>query len=115
MTTKSFLGLYVALGAALIISLAACGSDGICDGGDCECPPGEVCDFDCEDGDCNQQCATNSDCTASCVGGGCNQQCSLDASCDFSCAGGNCNQSCLGSTDCSFSCSGGGCQNDSPF
>lgn len=89
---KTFIGIYVAFGAALIISLSGCGSDGLCSGGDCQCLAGESCDFDCDSAGCNQQCA--GDCEMTCEAGDCDQQCSTGSDCLATCAGGGCEQQC---------------------
>ena len=110
-------GLLVAL--AFVLSLAACGSDGECDGAcECEadaciCPSTGDCAVDCI-GDCDLQCAGSGDCDFHCVDG-CLAACTGSGHClvdvgddsAVDCTGsGGCEVICHG--DCSVACPGSG-------
>jgi hypothetical protein len=84
---------------SLAVILAACGgSDDVCEGDHCVCPPNESCSHDCDSGglDCNVQCGPGTTCDVGCgAGEDCNVECSQGASCDVDCgASSTCDVTC---------------------
>ena len=97
----------LAFALSLGFGLLNCGN-GICADDSCQCDKG-VCEFDCPQGGCEQQCEGDSECTFTCEGGGCQQQCNDEAVCTMSCEGGDCQQLCSTSGDCSSTCTPNNC------
>src|SRR5690349_4112496 len=76
--------------------------------GTCDCPAGEVCDFDCGPSGCDKGECIEATCHAECVGGGCELDCDMGA-CDYDCPGGDCVYDCDNESSCGYTCAGGGC------
>jgi hypothetical protein len=74
-----------------------------------KCGDGAVCNFSCDEGNCEYVCGSGSVCNASCDGGNCSLDCQSGAVCNISCDGGNCSGNCASGAVCSGSCDGGNC------
>lgn len=83
-----------------------------CDGGNCPfaCPAGATCNVQCDGGNCQLQCANGAVCNAACDGGNCMYQCDGGATCNYDCDGGNCAMPCGPGAHCSMKCDGGNCR-----
>ena len=95
--------------AAVLFSLAGgtCHT-GDCSNGECACPTGASCDFECASPPCHVDCeGNNSQCTGICGNGECT--CGQGSQCDFECHSPPCHVTCERDTVCTGTCGNGDC------
>jgi len=95
------------LGSSLLVGLVTGCGDDFCEGGNCSCPAGHDCEFECEAPPCHVECeGENSSCIGECANGEC--LCGAGSSCDFDCASPPCHVDCEGEA-CTGVCANGEC------
>lgn len=80
-----------------------------CVDGDCICPSGGVCDFECDAPPCRTLCeGNNPSCVGVCANGDC--ECGEGSRCDFECGSPPCHVACSDSSECVGTCANGDCE-----